>query len=816
MPALTQDQSLDVIIVGAGIAGLAAGISLRRAGHNVRIFERSELNNEVGAAIHVPPNANRALVAWGLDPAENKFVPSKGIAIGSGATLQQFDFTPLGDFVPKVFGGPLYFAHRVDLHESLKKLAMGPEGPGKPVELNLGVHVVAYNPEEPSVTLSSGIVKKGDLVIAADGVHSIAVEAILGYAHKPEPQAFYNGCYRFLIPAAELDADEETAWWNKNGEKEGLLRIYTASKLGNRFVSYPCRGGEVWNCVGMFHDEELIGATKEDWQTPVDKSHVLKTFAEFHPSLQAVLNKASDVKRWPLLYRGPVATWTKEKMIIIGDAAHPMLPHQGQGGAQGIEDGIALGISLSGATSEDIKARLALFEKARRHRASAIQVMSNAGPDQAERVTREVAQYVSVPLDSQAKFAEYNWGHDIVDTMIQLLRESVDAKFELPEGFFKGNPFSPQNAPNCQYIYKTTEAISLRPLSPAATSTSLSTASHKPALRVNRLHHHQARPFTTTIIMSAQTPLRIGFVPEHFSTPLHFAQKHYGLSAELVPFPSGTGHMITSLRSGEIDVAVGLTEGWVAGLGKDPSIDANYGTDGGYRLVGTYVETPLCWAISTGANRAEIESVDSLKGGKIGVSRIGSGSYVMGYVLADQRNWLVPTTAVGTEIETASPFSDFVVLNTFQNLRDAVNDGRADFFMWEHFTSKKYYDSGEIRRVGEIYTPWSSWKIVASTRLLEGAEKKKLDERVEEAMDKVNEGIKHFEEHQDEAVKYISTELDYSEEDAREWLKTVKFPKRVQGVDKAVIDKTVNILRKAGVLIEGRGMKPEEMIAKTR
>lgn len=85
-------------------------------------------------------------------------------------------------------------------------------------------------------------------------------------------------------------------------------------------------------------------------------------------------------------------------MIIIGDAAHPMLPHQGQGGAQSIEDGIALGISLSGAKSEDIKERLAIFEKARRHRASAIQVMSNAGVDQAERVAREVAQYVSVPL----------------------------------------------------------------------------------------------------------------------------------------------------------------------------------------------------------------------------------------------------------------------------------------------------------------------------------------------------------------------------------------------------------------------------------
>ena len=86
-----------------------------------------------------------------------------------------------------------------------------------------------------------------------------------------------------------------------------------------------------------------------------------------------------------------------------------------------------------------------------------------------------------------------------------------------------------------------------------------------------------------------EVPLRIGFVPEHFSTPLHFAQNHFSLSAKLIPFPSGTGHMITSLRAGEIDVGIGLTEGWVAGLGKsgnESEID--------YKIVGTYVETPLC------------------------------------------------------------------------------------------------------------------------------------------------------------------------------------------------------------------------------
>ncbi|KAJ4286870.1 hypothetical protein N0V88_007883 [Collariella sp. IMI 366227] len=299
--------------------------------------------------------------------------------------------------------------------------------------------------------------------------------------------------------------------------------------------------------------------------------------------------------------------------------------------------------------------------------------------------------------------------------------------------------------------------------------------------------------------MTSNRPLRVGFVPEHFSTPIHFAKKYYGLDAELIPFPSGTGHMVTALRGGEIDVGVGLTEGWIAALGKAQQAEEK--GDGGFKLVGTYVETPLCWAISTGADRPEIKSVDSLQGGKIGVSRIGSGSYVMGYVLADQRGWLLPTAGAGSELEQSSPYSDFVVLNTFENLRKAVNSGDADFFMWEHFTSKRYYDNGEIRR------------IVASTDLIEG---EKLDARVDDLLERLNSGIKYFNENQEEGVTYISTELDYSGEDAREWLKTVRFPERTQGVDPKVVDSTVEILCKAGVLAVNTTVKTADMIARQR
>jgi ABC-type nitrate/sulfonate/bicarbonate transport system substrate-binding protein len=268
--------------------------------------------------------------------------------------------------------------------------------------------------------------------------------------------------------------------------------------------------------------------------------------------------------------------------------------------------------------------------------------------------------------------------------------------------------------------------------------------------------------------------------------------------------------MVTSLQSGEIDVGIGLTEGWIAALGKAQAAK----TDAGFKVVGTYVETPLCWAISTGSRREEVAGIQDLRGKRVGVSRIGSGSYVMSFVLADQQGWL--------DTSSDSPPFPVEALNTFSNLRDGVNNGTADFFMWEHFTSKRYYDNGEIKRIGEIYTPWSSWKIVAVNDLMHpanwsstaNASKPALKEELKDVLIKINKGVKHFEENPEEAVHYISTKLDYSEEDAREWMKTVQFARDVRGVDRKVVEKTVDILRKANVL--GEHTDPQAMLGLER
>lgn len=154
----------------------------------------------------------------------------------------------------------------------------------------------------------------------------------------------------------------------------------------------------------------------------------------------------------------------------------------------------------------------------------------------------------------------------------------------------------------------------------------------------------------------------------------------------------------------------------------------------------------------------------------------------MSYVFADLQGWL--------KVPGEHAFK-VVPLETFERLRIAVNVGRADFFMWEHFTSKRYFDNGEIKKIGEICTPWSSWKIAARNA---------SDERLPDFFTKLNQGVSHFLNHPEEAVAYISSQLDYSEEDAREWMKTVDFAEDVKGVKEETVENTIAVLIKAGCM----------------
>lgn len=153
-------------------------------------------------------------------------------------------------------------------------------------------------------------------------MHTRAIEAICGAPNPALPTSEF--VYRFLIPAGDLASDSETAHFNEGDD--GRMKIYVGED--ERLVWYPCRNNEIHNLGAMFHSKEAV--LNEDWHTPVDKSALLERYSHFHPSLLAVFKKATEVTQWPLLFRAPIPSWHKGRLVLIGDAAHPMLPRASQ------------------------------------------------------------------------------------------------------------------------------------------------------------------------------------------------------------------------------------------------------------------------------------------------------------------------------------------------------------------------------------------------------------------------------------------------------------------------------------------------------
>ncbi|RFU31564.1 hypothetical protein B7463_g4788, partial [Scytalidium lignicola] len=410
--SFTKPKPLNIVIVGGGIAGFSTAIACRRAGHNVTIYERSSLNNEIGAAISISSNASRSILAWGLDSVRARVVEGKRSYRAYGTTLEKFHDMQHAN-TTEVFGAPFLFVHRLDFNDELRRLATNDKGEGKPVVVHLKSVVTKYIPESGSIELADGTILTGDLVIAADGVHSTAIEAILG-AHNPAIPTDQMA-YRFLIPTSKLLEDPST------------------SQLVND------DGNEIQNLALLQHTDEVIGV--EDWQTQGSRETLLEIYSNFDPALLAVIKKATDIKKWPLLYRAPVSTWHKGRLVAVGDAAHPMLPHQGQGANQALEDAVALGIVLSGATPETLEHRLQVFERIRTKRASLMQIFSNAGQDQMEKMGEDAEIYIprnEIPK-SPDEFVKYIFGYDVVRDATQTM-EIEYPSWKLSATFFDKTP----------------------------------------------------------------------------------------------------------------------------------------------------------------------------------------------------------------------------------------------------------------------------------------------------------------------------------------------------------------------------------------
>ncbi|RDW94889.1 FAD binding-containing protein [Coleophoma crateriformis] len=400
-------SSFKVLVVGAGIGGLTAAIALRQQGHEVLIFEQSKFNNELGAAIHLAPNSNGVLRRLGIFAEDFGANPMQALTeyTPEGECTRHIDL----DGPNKMWQHPWLLAHRVHLHDALKKAATRPEGQGKPAELHTSNRVVDVDPEAATITLENGKTIQGDFVIGSDGVRSVTRKKVAGR----DVNLFSSGksAFRFMITRQSALDDPVTA---KFAQSPGELIIWYGTD--RRIVMYPTTNNTQLNFVCIHPDSESGAGGADTWSQKTSLEEMTKVYEGFDPAMIALISKADkdSLKAWKLMDMETLPTWVRGKLALLGDAAHPFTPHQGQGGGQAIEDAISMAIVFSGdAKKEEINERLNLYEKIRKERAETIQEYSRiAGSD-----------IKAVGQNNMQTYTVYNFGHDEYDNSMQQLRK---------------------------------------------------------------------------------------------------------------------------------------------------------------------------------------------------------------------------------------------------------------------------------------------------------------------------------------------------------------------------------------------------------
>ncbi len=244
--------------------------------------------------------------------------------------------------------------------------------------------------------------------------------------------------------------------------------------------------------------------------------------------------------------------------------------------------------------------------------------------------------------------------------------------------------------------------------------------------------------------------LKVGGVPEHFNYPWYITLKNkeytkQGINLRWQDFPGGTGAMCKALREKEIDIAIVLTEGIIKDI-----INGNPS-----KIIQTFVKSPLIWGIHVGA-KSKFKTIDDLEHATVAISRFGSGSHLMAIVNAYNNGW---------DIEKLK----FKVVKNLQGGIDALTNGDADYFMWEHFTTKPYVDEGLFRRLGDCPTPWPCFVVAIREEVLE-----KNPQEIKTVLNIINNCTKDFKKIVD-IDKTLSVRYEQQLEDIQEWLSITEW-----------------------------------------
>ncbi|MAK60808.1 MAG: monooxygenase [Ponticaulis sp.] len=391
---------MKILIAGGGIAGLAASLALARDGHDIILFEQAAAINEVGAGLQISPNGMKVLRSLNLEEEviSAGFEPERiELRMGkSGAVI--FDI-PLADRSVDRWGARYIHIHRADLLNILLNEAEISDN--IEIRLNHQLQQINTDGDEVELTLSGGRTERGDLLIGADGIHSVVRERLTG----PRPPRF-TGCvaWRGVIDVSRL-----------TGAKPPPTACAWVGK-GAHMVTYYLRSGQLVNLVGVIERSDW---RTESWSERGMRDQFLSDFKGWHPTLQELIQKGDEFFQWALFDRTPLPKWVDGRVGLIGDACHPMLPFLAQGAVMALEDAYVLAKCLREEAA--VETALQTYQGMRRARATQIQDQSrrNAGTFHRQSPLTQLATYGPMWLAGHAlpevvhQRMDWIYGHDV-------------------------------------------------------------------------------------------------------------------------------------------------------------------------------------------------------------------------------------------------------------------------------------------------------------------------------------------------------------------------------------------------------------------
>lgn len=346
-------RGLKVLIAGGGIGGITTALALRQRGIDAFLFEKAEAFREVGAGIQLSANATRVLRRLGLDDTLARVaVRPEGRDYRAWDTGERLFWTPLGERAEAHFGAPHYHVHRADLLDVLVG-ALGDAG----VRLNAWVRSFEQDARTVTVTLADGTTATGDVLVGADGIRSMVRGQLFG---REQPRYTGSVAWRGLVPAerlTHLDLGRVNGVWV--GPDRSIVQYYVSA-------------GRTFNWIGI---SRSIGAAQESWLAEGQVEDALAEYAGWHPTIRAVIRATPRVLRQALYDREPLPDWRIGRAVLLGDAAHPMLPFYAQGAAQTIEDAYVLAGCLAAGPDEPVAA-LERYVRLRQPRTAWVQQLS--------------------------------------------------------------------------------------------------------------------------------------------------------------------------------------------------------------------------------------------------------------------------------------------------------------------------------------------------------------------------------------------------------------------------------------------------------